>query len=45
MSASHAPHQGAGTGAAQRDVSLQLVAKVLAALRGGPVEAVPPPSQ
>ena len=40
----HTPHLGASTGAAQRDVSVQVVAKVLAALRGEPVEAVPPPA-
>ena len=38
----HTPHLGASTGAAQRDVSVQVVAKVLAALRGEPVEAVQP---
>ncbi|MDE0160148.1 MAG: hydroxyacid dehydrogenase [Acidimicrobiaceae bacterium] len=38
----HTPHLGASTGAAQRDVSVQVVAKVLAALRGEPVEAVRP---
>ena len=38
----HTPHLGASTGAAQRDVSVQVVAKVLAALRGEPVEVVPP---
>ncbi len=38
----HTPHLGASTGAAQRDVSVQVVAKVLAALRGEPVETVPP---
>ena len=38
----HTPHLGASTGAAQRDVSVQVVAKVLAALRGEPVEAVHP---
>ena len=38
----HTPHLGASTGAAQRDVSVQVVAKVLAALRGDPVEAVQP---
>ncbi|MCE2511852.1 MAG: hydroxyacid dehydrogenase [Acidimicrobiia bacterium] len=37
----HTPHLGASTGAAQRDVSVQVVAKVLAALRGEPVETVP----
>ena len=36
----HTPHLGASTGAAQRDVSVQVVAKVLAALRGEPVETV-----
>ena len=40
----HTPHLGASTGAAQRDVSVQVVAKVLAALRGEPVETVPPPA-
>ncbi len=40
----HTPHLGASTGAAQRDVSVQVVAKVLAALRGEPVETVPLPS-
>ena len=38
----HTPHLGASTGAAQRDVSVQVVAKVLAALRGEPVEVVLP---
>ena len=38
----HTPHLGASTGAAQRDVSVQVVAKVLAALRGDPVETVQP---
>ena len=38
----HTPHLGASTGAAQRDVSVQVVAKVLAALRGEPVETVQP---
>ena len=38
----HTPHLGASTGAAQRDVSVQVVAKVLAALRGAPVETVQP---
>ena len=38
----HTPHLGASTGAAQRDVSVQVVAKVLAALRGEPVETVRP---
>ena len=38
----HTPHLGASTGAAQRDVSVQVVAKVLAALRGEPGETVPP---
>ena len=38
----HTPHLGASTSAAQRDVSVQVVAKVLAALRGQPVEAVQP---
>ena len=37
----HTPHLGASTGAAQRDVSVQVVAKVLAALKGEPVETVP----
>ena len=36
----HTPHLGASTGAAQRDVSVQVVSKVLAALRGEPVESV-----
>ncbi len=36
----HTPHLGASTSAAQRDVSVQVVAKVLAALRGEPVETV-----
>ncbi len=40
----HTPHLGASTGAAQRDVSVQVVSKVLAALRGEPVETVPPAS-
>ena len=40
----HTPHLGASTSAAQRDVSVQVVAKVLAALRGEPVETVPLPS-
>lgn len=40
----HTPHLGASTGAAQRDVSVQVVAKVLAFLRGEPVETVPPPT-
>ena len=39
----HTPHLGASTGAAQRDVSVQVVAKVLAALNGEPVETVPLP--
>ena len=38
----HTPHLGASTGAAQRDVSVQVVAKVLAALKGDPVETVQP---
>ena len=38
----HTPHLGASTGAAQRDVSVQVVAKVLTALRGEPVETVQP---
>ena len=38
----HTPHLGASTGAAQRDVSVQVVAKVLAALKGEPVETVQP---
>ncbi len=38
----HTPHLGASTGAAQRDVSVQVVAKVLSALRGEPVETVQP---
>lgn len=38
----HTPHLGASTDAAQRDVSVQVVAKVLAALRGELVETVPP---
>ena len=38
----HTPHLGASTRAAQRDVSVQVVAKVLAALRGEPVETVQP---
>ena len=36
----HTPHLGASTGAAQRDVSVQVVAKVLAALKDEPVETV-----
>ncbi len=40
----HTPHLGASTGAAQRDVSVQVVAKVLAALNGEPVETVPLPA-
>ncbi len=39
----HTPHLGASTGSAQRDVSVQVVAKVLAALRGEPTETVPLP--
>ena len=38
----HTPHLGASTGAAQRDVSVQVVGKVLDALRGESVEAVQP---
>ena len=38
----HTPHLGASTAAAQRDVSVQVVSKVLAALRGEPVETVQP---
>ncbi len=38
----HTPHLGASTGAAQRDVSVQVVSKVLAALKGEPVETVQP---
>ncbi len=38
----HTPHLGASTGAAQRDVSVQVVAKILAALRGEPVENIQP---
>ena len=38
----HTPHLGASTSAAQRDVSVQVVAKVLAALKGEPVETVQP---
>lgn len=38
----HTPHLGASTGAAQRDVSVQVVAKVLSALNGNPVETVQP---
>ena len=38
----HTPHLGASTGAAQRDVSVQVVAKVLAVLRGEPTETVQP---
>ena len=40
----HTPHLGASTGAAQRDVSVQVAAKVLAALGGDPVETVPLPT-
>ena len=40
----HTPHLGASTGAAQRDVSVQVVGKVLAALKGEPVETVPLPT-
>ncbi len=36
----HTPHLGASTGAAQRDVSVRVVNKVLAVLRGQPVETV-----
>ena len=40
----HTPHLGASTCAAQRDVSVQVVAKVLAVLKGEPVETIRPAS-
>ena len=38
----HTPHLGASTNAAQRDVSVEVVARILAALKGEPVGTVQP---